>query len=106
MAGGKELAGSLKAAGAIADEELDLIVAPAIGDDVGMAVSIEVGDGDAVGMRVRVDVGGGRGGGAEGALAVAEKDRNGGGLVVGDDEVEIAVAVHVGDADVVGVMSA
>jgi hypothetical protein len=63
VAGGEELAGNLEAAGSIADEKLDLIVSPTIGDHIGMSVSIEVGDGDAVGMRVGVNVGGGGGSG-------------------------------------------
>src|SRR5258708_9525000 len=100
------MAGGFEAAYSVADEELDLIVSPTIGDDGGMAGAIEVGEGDAVRMRVGVNVGGGRGSGVKAAVGVAEQDGDSGGLVVGNDEVEVAVGVHVSDADIVGLMSA
>jgi hypothetical protein len=41
----------------------------------------------------------------EAATTVAEKDAQVGRLVVGDDQVEVAVVVHVTDGDVVGQMT-
>lgn len=104
-AGGEEVAGRDEAAGAVAEKELDLVVAPAVGNGVELAVGIEIGGDDSVGMGVGVDVDGGTGGEVEAAVAVAEEDAEVRRLVIGDDEVEVAVVVHVGDSDVVGEVS-
>ena len=104
-AGGEKRAGSEQPAGAVAEDQFDLVVAPAVGDGVGLAVGVEVAHDDTMGMRVGVDVDGRAGSEAESAATVAKKDAQIRRLMIGDDEVRMAVAIHVGDGDVVGEMA-
>jgi hypothetical protein len=89
---------------AIAEEEFNLVCAPTIGDHVGLAVSVEIRDRDSMGMWPGMHIDGRAWRLTKTSFAVAEENREIWGLVIRNDKVEIAVAVHVGDADVVGKM--
>src|SRR5579859_2051494 len=101
MAGGKEAAGQMQAAAAVPGKKLHLVVTPAIRRYVGMAIAIEVGDRDTVRVREGMHIERGVRRRRESAFTVAQEDGDGGRLVVGNDQVGMAVAVHVGDGKVV-----
>lgn len=102
MAGGHESTRGMKVSGAIPLENFDSIAAPAVGCGIQFAIGIEVCHDNAMGMWIRMDVDGRPVGEMESPVTIPKKDSQIRGLVVGNNEVKVAIVVHVANGYVIG----